>query len=95
MAKKSKDGVNKSAAIRELYKANPDIKAKAVIETLGAKGITVGSNLVYLVKGKMKGETRHRRQANRAAAGVATRSGSTDGSRPFSRSRRWRSRWAA
>ena len=75
MAKKASDGVNKSAAIRDLYTQNPDIKVSDVIATLGAKGITVGSNLVYLVKGKMRGEKQHRRQANRAATRVAADSG--------------------
>ncbi|HEY3789143.1 MAG TPA: hypothetical protein VGL71_09820 [Urbifossiella sp.] len=78
MAKKSSNGVNKSAAIRELYSQNPQIKVKDVISTLAEKGITVGSNLVYLVKGKMKGEKKRRRQVNRSAAKVATSAGSTD-----------------
>jgi hypothetical protein len=80
MAKKGNgnDGVNKSAAIRDYYKQSPDAKVKEVIAALAAKGITVGSNLVYLVKGKMRGETQHRRKANRAAVKVATSSGNTD-----------------
>jgi len=78
MAKKVNNGVNKSAAIRELYKGNPEIKVKEIISSLASKGITVGPNLVYLVKGKLKGEKNRRRQVNRAAARVATNSGSTD-----------------
>jgi hypothetical protein len=78
MAKKASNGVNKSAAIRELYKKSPDIKVKEIISTLADQGITVGPNLVYLVKGKLKGEKNRRRQVNRAAAKVARSSGSTD-----------------
>ena len=78
MAKKTGNGVNKSAAIRDLYKESPEIKVKEVISTLGAKGIKVAPNLVYLIKGKMKGEKTHRRQVNRAATKVAKASGSID-----------------
>ena len=39
MAKKSKDGgVNKSAAIRDLFANNLDIKVRDLIATLGARG---------------------------------------------------------
>ena len=42
MAKKAQEGgVNKSQAIRELLKENPEIKAGEAIATLGKKGITV------------------------------------------------------
>jgi hypothetical protein len=78
MAKKTNNGVNKSAAIRELYRLNPEIKVKEIISTLAARGITVGPNLVYLVKGKLKGEKNRRRKVNRAAATVATNPGSTN-----------------
>ena len=54
MAKK-KTGVNKSAVIRQLLKANPAATASDVITTLGAKGIKVSDNLYYLVKGKLQG----------------------------------------
>jgi hypothetical protein len=57
---------------------NPEIKVKEIISTLAARGITVGPNLVYLVKGKLKGEKNRRRKVNRAAATVATNSGSTN-----------------
>jgi hypothetical protein len=78
MAKKASDGTNKSAAIRELFAQNPDIQAQDVVSTLAERGIKVGTNLVYLVKGKMKGEKKRRRHVNRSAAGVAAASGSTD-----------------
>lgn len=78
MANRSRDGVNKSAAIRELYKQNPEIKVKDVVATLKGQGITVAPNLVYLVKGQMKGEKKRRRNVNRSAASVARASGSAD-----------------
>jgi hypothetical protein len=56
VARTANGGLNKSASIRELYTQNPQIQVKDVISTLAAKGIKVAPNLVYLVKGKMKGE---------------------------------------
>jgi hypothetical protein len=75
VAKKPNGEINRSAAIRDLYTENPEIKAKQVIATLAAKGIEVSENLVYLVKGKMKGEKNRRRKVNRNAANVAKASG--------------------
>jgi predicted PP-loop superfamily ATPase len=78
VAKKANGGVNKSAAIRELYKQNPEIKVKEVVSSLETKGIKVSDNLVYLIKGKLKGEKKRRRQVNRNAASVAKASGNID-----------------
>jgi len=79
MARKaSSGGVNKSAEIRKLYEANPNMKVKEVIATLGERGITVGANLVYLVKGKAKGEKTRRRRVNQNAVKVASATGSSD-----------------
>jgi hypothetical protein len=78
VAKKANGEVNKSAAIRELYKQNPEIKAKQIIATLGTRGIKVTDNLVYMIKGKMKGEKSRRREINRSAVKMAAASGSID-----------------
>lgn len=78
MAKKANGDLNKSAAIRDLYTANPEIKVKEVVSTLATKGIKVSDNLVYLVKGKLKGEKNRRRKVNRDAAKLAAASGSAD-----------------
>lgn len=78
MAKKANGGVNKSAAIRELYKQNPQIMVKQVVSALATKGIKVSDNLVYLVKGKMKGEKTRRRKVIHNAAKVAAASGIAD-----------------
>jgi len=50
MAKKSEDGINKSAEIRGLLKANPKAKSKDIVNELAARGINVTSTLVYMVK---------------------------------------------
>jgi len=54
MAKQA-SGVNKSDEVRQLLKANPKLKAKAVVATLAEKGVEVTEALVYFVKGKTKG----------------------------------------
>jgi len=70
--------VNKSAAIRDLYKHDPDVQVKDVISSLASKGIKVAPNLVYLVKGQMKGEKNRRKTVTRNATKVAEASGSHD-----------------
>jgi len=77
MAKKSSNGdVNKSQAIRDLYKENPKMKAKEVVEVLGQRGVDVKTGLVYIVKGKMSARRQDDRKAERAATRVA--SGNSD-----------------
>src|SRR6266404_8004151 len=79
MAKKAQSGeVNKSARIRDLFAHNPDMKVREIVATLKQQGIDVAPNLVYLVKGKLKGEKSRRRMVNKAAAKVATAAGSSD-----------------
>src|SRR5688572_21500259 len=62
----------KSQAIRKVLKSNPKMKTKDVVSTLAQKGMKVTGNLVYYIKGKMKG--RRGRKAERPTA-VATRHG--------------------
>ena len=65
MAKKLQDGeVNRSAAIRDLIKEKPDIKASEAVAALGAKGITIRPGLFYLVKGNMVGHKKRRRKVS-------------------------------
>lgn len=66
MAKKG--GVNKSAAIREIFQRNPKAKGSQVREELAAKGINVTSTLVYLVKAKMRMARRRQRREKVAQA---------------------------
>lgn len=54
MAKK-RNGPSKSAAIRDVLKANGKLTAKEVVSILAEKGIKVKEGLVYKVKGYMKG----------------------------------------
>jgi hypothetical protein len=59
--------VNKSAAIRDLLKEKPDIKANDAVSALAEKGITVKSSLFYIVKGKVAGGKKRRRKNKRKA----------------------------
>jgi hypothetical protein len=70
MAKK-KNGVNKSEEIRQLVKANSQMSVREVVSTLAGKGITVGDNLVYYVKGKMKGRQSRHKKGRQMVANVA------------------------
>jgi hypothetical protein len=55
MAKKpSQEGVNKSAAIRELLAKDFHTPVSEIVKTLDQRGITVHPNLVYLIKSKAK-----------------------------------------
>jgi hypothetical protein len=69
MAKK-KDGVNKSEEIRKLLSTNPNMSVKDIREALAAKGIKVADNLIYFIKGKVKGRTGRRKKAQKMVASV-------------------------
>jgi hypothetical protein len=72
---KRKGGINMSEEIRQVYKANPHLKAKEVVAMLGEKGIKVKEGLVYFIKGKMVGRKRRRRRANALVTKVAAATG--------------------
>jgi hypothetical protein len=75
MAKKAQEGkVNRSAAIRDLLKANPQIKATEAISALAEKGIKIKSSLFYIVKGKVAGRKSRRRKNQKKAVTMATAS---------------------
>lgn len=79
MAKKTKsNGVNKSAAIREVFKQNPKIKAKEVVAILETQGIKVTTALVYMVKGSVHGAKKQRRKNRKNAAVLAQATGGSD-----------------
>ena len=61
MAKRA-GSVNKSAAIREILKANPKMPVKEVRATLAERGVHVAPPLVYVVKAKAKLRRRRRKQ---------------------------------
>ena len=76
---RKKTGVNKSAEIRQLLKANPAAGAKDVVATLSGKGIHVSEGLVYFVKGHLKGRKgRTKKKAQAVVAHVAAATGSGD-----------------
>jgi hypothetical protein len=79
MGRKAKDGgVNKSEAIRELLSQDPSLKVKEVIAKLQEKGISAAPNLVYLIKGKMKGAKSERMKTKRRATKAAFSAGNQD-----------------
>jgi hypothetical protein len=77
MAKKA-NGVNKSEEIRQILKANPKIKTKEIAAALGEKGIKVSENLIYLVKGTIRGRRGRKKTSQQAVAKVAAATGSVD-----------------
>jgi len=70
---KQRNGVNKSEEIRQLFRSNPTMPVKEVISTLAARGIKVTDNLVYFIKGKMKGRKSRHKKGQRMVADVAAR----------------------
>jgi hypothetical protein len=63
---KTKSEVNRSEAIREVYKLLPDAKAKDIVAHLKGKGIEVTEGLVYQVK-KMSKKKRAGKKIGRAS----------------------------
>jgi hypothetical protein len=72
---KKKNGVNKSEEIRQILQATPDIGAKDVVAQLDAKGLKVSDNLVYFIKGQLKGRKGRKKKAQKAVAKVAEATG--------------------
>jgi len=62
-----KPEVNKSQAIRDVFKANPKATTQEVIDALAEKGITVTANLVTTVK-----SAHNKKQAAKKAAKTTT-----------------------
>ena len=69
-------GKNISQSIRDYLTANPDSKAKEVVEALGKNGIKTNEGLVYAVKGGMKEKKRRKKRVARAAMAAASKSSS-------------------
>jgi hypothetical protein len=68
---KQKSDVNKSDEIRQLFKSNPNMPVSEVRSTLAARGIKVSDNLIYFVKGHMKGKKGRRKKARQMMTKVA------------------------
>ena len=61
--KANQDGVNKSAAVREILAKNFHTPVREIVATLDQRGITIHPNLVYLIKSKAKaGRRKQKRQ---------------------------------
>jgi hypothetical protein len=68
---KQKTDVNKSEEIRQIFRSNPTMPVKEVVATLAGRGLKVTDNLVYYIKGKMKGRKGRHKKAQRMVANVA------------------------
>jgi|SRR6516165_12579954 hypothetical protein len=90
MAKK-RNGPSKSAAIRDVLKANRKMMAKDVVSTLAERGIKVKEGLVYAVKGYMKGRKGRRRKAQQMVARVTPTTGSADAVKTILKIKSWAS----
>ena len=77
MANKT-SGVNKSEEVRQLLRANPDMKAKEVVSTLAGKGIKITDALVYFIKGKMHSKKARKQKAEAMVAQVAVTTSTPD-----------------
>jgi hypothetical protein len=64
--------INRSQAIRDLLKENPNIKANEAVAALAEKGVAIKSSLFYIVKGKALGRKSRRRKNQKKAIAVAT-----------------------
>ena len=62
MAKANRQGVNKSAAVREILAKDPKIPTKQIMEMLKQQRIRVHPNLVYLMKSKMRAKRRKQKR---------------------------------
>jgi hypothetical protein len=85
---RTKDGVNKSEEIRQVLKANPKIKVNEVVAQLKAQGITVKEQLVYYVKGRMKGRRGRKKRARQMVAQVSAM-GNSDPVATILKLRKW------
>jgi hypothetical protein len=85
---KQKTDVNKSDEIRQLFNSNPKMPVSEVRSTLAARGIKVSDNLVYYVKGKMKGRKGRQKHVRQMVARV-TATGNTDPVATIIKVKRW------
>lgn len=77
MARKT-NGVNKSEEIRQVLRANPEMKAKEVVNTLADRGIKITDALVYFIKGKMHSRKKRKQKAEAMAAQVGVTTSTPD-----------------
>ena len=77
MARKTA-GVNKSEEVRQLLKADPEMKAKEVVNSFGGRGIKITESLVYFLKGKLHSKTKRKQRAATMVARVAETTSTPD-----------------
>jgi hypothetical protein len=77
---RTKEEINKSQAIREALKANPDKSPSEIAELLKAKGIDVNGPYVSTVKTNMRKTRRAVRKMRRGIRRAGRKSGLVDGS---------------
>jgi hypothetical protein len=65
----AKRNVNKSDAIRALYRGNPKLPVKIAVEQLAKDGIKVAPSQIYFILGGMRGKAK--RKAGRKRRAVA------------------------
>jgi len=75
---KAKGDVNRSQAIREYLQANPETKAKAVVEALATGGVSVNEGLVYAVKGALKEKKQRKARVMNAAKKASATNGAVN-----------------
>jgi hypothetical protein len=66
-------GKSRSQSIRDYLTANPDSKAKEVVDALAKNGINTNEGLVYAVKGSMKEKKRRKKRVAKAAMAAASK----------------------
>ncbi len=86
---KKKDGVNKSEEVRLLLKANPEMPVKEVVSSLAGRGLKVTPNLVYFLKGKIRGRRGRRKKVQQVVATVAATTGNHDAVKTILKVKSW------
>ena len=66
-------GKNTSQTIRDYLTANPEAKAKEVVEALAKTGVKTNEGLVYAVKGGMKEKKRRKKRVAKAAMAAVSK----------------------
>ena len=66
----NRNGVNKSALVREQLTMNPKIKVREIVEALGKKGVKIQPSLVYFLRSDMKRKARKQARMRAVQSGV-------------------------
>ena len=66
----NRNGVNKSALVREQLTMNPKVKVREIVEALGQKGVKIQPSLVYFLRSDMKRKARKQARMRAVQSGV-------------------------